>query len=170
MIMNKTTYEVLSKEDALNLIGKQWMLVTAGSKDSYNTMTASWGGIGWLWNKAVAFVFVRPERYTHEFIEKNDRLTLSFYTEEYRSALQLCGTKSGRDTDKAAETGLTPLSLESGAMTFEQARLTLDCKKLFKASMEEANFLDKELVERWYGAHGGMHDVYVVEIETVYEK
>ncbi|MDO4462007.1 MAG: flavin reductase [Bacteroidia bacterium] len=168
--MNKTTYEVLSKEDALNLIGKQWMLVTAGSKDSYNTMTASWGGIGWLWNKAVAFVFVRPERYTHEFIEKNDRLTLSFYTEEYRSALQLCGTKSGRDTDKAAETGLTPLSLESGAMTFEQARLTLDCKKLFKASMEEANFLDKELVERWYGAHGGMHDVYVVEIETVYEK
>lgn len=168
--MNKTTYEVLSKEDALDLIGKQWMLVTAGNEEKYNTMTASWGGIGWLWNKPVAFIFIRPERYTHEFIEAGERLTLSFYAEDYRKALQLCGTKSGRDTDKVAETGLTPVALESGAMTFGEARLTLDCHKLFKASMQEANFLDKELVEKWYGTHGGMHDVYVVEIDSVYTK
>lgn len=166
--MKKTNYEILGKEDALNLIGKQWMLVTAGTSESFNTMTASWGGLGWLWNKPVAFVFIRPERFTHGFIEASDCMTLSFYGEEYREALKICGTKSGRDTDKVAATGLTPVELESGNMTFGEARLTLDCRKLFKTSMQEANFIDKELLEMWYGAHGGLHDVYVVEIENVY--
>ena len=119
----------------------------------------------------MAFIFIRPERFTHEFIEKNDRLTLSFYTEEYRKALQLCGSKSGRDTDKVAETGLTPVELESGAMTFGEARMTLDCRKLFKATMQEANFLDKDVLARWYGEkQGNLHDVYVLEIENVYAK
>ena len=99
----------------------------------------------------------------------NERLTLSFYTEAYRKALQLCGTKSGRDTDKVAATGLTPVPLESGAMTFAEARLTIEGRKLFKAPMQESHFLDAEILERWYGAHGGLHDVYVVEIENVYE-
>ena len=166
--MKKTNYEILGKEDALNLIGKQWMLVTAGTSESFNTMTASWGGLGWLWNKPVAFVFIRPERFTHGFIEASDCMTLSFYGEEYREALKICGTMSGRDTDKVAATGLTPVELESGNMTFGEARLTLDCRKLFKTSMQEANFIDKELLEMWYGAHGGLHDVYVVEIENVY--
>ena len=166
--MKKTNYEILGKEDALNLIGKQWMLVTAGTSEKFNTMTASWGGLGWLWNKPVAFVFIRPERYTHGFIEASDCMTLSFYGEEYREALKICGTKSGRDTDKVAATGLTPVKLESGNMTFGEARLTLDCRKLFKTSMQEANFIDKELLEKWYGTHGGLHDVYVVEIENVY--
>ena len=107
--MKKTNYEILGKEDALNLIGKQWMLVTAGTSEKFNTMTASWGGLGWLWNKPVAFVFIRPERYTHGFIEASDCMTLSFYGEEYREALKICGTKSGRDTDKVAATGLTPI-------------------------------------------------------------
>lgn len=166
--MTKTNYEILGKEDALNLIGKQWMLVTAGTSESFNTMTASWGGLGWLWNKPVAFVFIRPERFTHGFIEASDCMTLSFYGEEYREALKICGTKSGRDIDKVAATGLTPVELESGNMTFGEARLTLDCRKLFKTSMQEANFIDKELLEMWYGTHGGLHDVYVVEIENVY--
>ena len=169
--MTKTTIEILGKENAFDLIGKQWMLVTAGTSTSFNTMTASWGGIGWLWNKPVAFIFIRPERYTHDFIEKNDRLTLSFYAEEYRKALQLCGSKSGRDTDKVAETGLTPVELENGTMSFDEARMTLDCRKLFKATMQEANFLDKDVLARWYGEkQGNLHDVYVVEIEGVYTK
>mgnify|MGYP003516284728 CR=1 FL=1 len=166
--MKKTNYEILGKEDALNLIGKQWMLVTAGTSEKFNMMTASWGCLGWLWNKPVAFVFIRPERFTHGFIEASDCMTLSFYGEEYREALKICGTKSGRDTDKVAATGLTPVELESGNMTFGEARLTLDSRKLFKTSMQEANFIDKELLEKWYGAHGGLHDVYVVEIENVY--
>ncbi len=169
--MNKTNINTLGKENAFSLIGEEWMLVTAGKKDDYNTMTASWGGIGWLWNKPVAFIFIRPERYTHDFIEKNERLTLSFYKEEYRKALQICGSKSGRDIDKAKETGLCPTLTESGSVTFEQARLTLDCRKLFKMEMTEAAFIDKSLVERWYNDKpgGGMHSVYIVEIENIYE-
>lgn len=170
--MNKTDFTVLAKEDALDLISKQWMLVTAGSTDNYNTMTASWGGIGWLWNKPVAIIFIRPERYTHDFIEQNERLTLSFYGEEYRKALQLCGSKSGRDTDKAKETGLTPVATDNGSTTFAQARLTLECRKLFKSEMEDCNFIDKSLLERWYNDQpgGGLHTIYIVEIENAYEK
>ena len=169
--MKKTELKALADENAFDLIGKEWMLVTAGNKEKFNTMTASWGGIGWLWNRPVAFVFIRPERYTHDFIERESRLTLSFYKEEYRSILQFCGTKSGRDVDKVKETGLRPVVLESGAMTFEQARLTLDCRKLFKSPMAAANFIDKSVLEKWYGPQpgGSLHDVYVVEIEGMYE-
>ena len=169
--MKKTDLKTFASENAFDLIGKEWMLVTAGNKEKFNTMTASWGGIGWLWNKPVAFVFIRPERYTHDFIERESRLTLSFYKEEYRSILQFCGTKSGRDVDKVKETGLKPAALESGAMTFEQAWLTLDCRKLFKSPMAAADFIDKSILEKWYGPQpgGSLHDVYVVEIEGVYE-
>ena len=168
--MKKTDITALAKENAFDLIGKKWMLVTAGTQYSFNTMTASWGGIGWLWNKPVAFVFIRPERFTHGFIEKSDRLTLSFYPEEYRKALQICGSKSGRDTDKVAETGLTPVALESGAMSFSESCLTLDCRKLFKSSMKNSDFIDKTILEKWYNDKpgGSLHDVYVMEIENVY--
>ncbi|MCQ2232338.1 MAG: flavin reductase [Paludibacteraceae bacterium] len=170
--MKKQDIALLGKEDAFQLIGKEWMLITAGDSTSYNTMTASWGGIGWLWNKPVAFIFVRPERYTHEFIEKNDRLSLSFFSEDYKPALQICGTKSGRDGDKVKEAGLSPKSLESGVMTFDEARMVLDCKKLFKTEMTDSAFIDKELLARWYSEKpgGGLHTIYVVEIESVYAK
>ena len=169
--MKKSDISVLGRENAFDLISKQWMLVTAGNASSFNTMTASWGGVGFIWNKHVAFLFIRPERYTHDFIERESRLTLSFYKEEFRGILQFCGTKSGRDVDKVKETGLKPVVLESGAMTFEQARLTLDCRKLFKSPMAAANFIDKSILEKWYGNQpgGSLHDVYVVEIEGVYE-
>lgn len=166
--MKETTIEVLKKEDVIDLISKQWMLVTAGTRESYNTMTANWGGIGYLWHRNVAFVFVRPERYTHDFIEREDIFTLSFYPEEYREALTICGTKSGRDIDKAAATGLIPEELPSGTMTFSQARLTLQCRKLFKTEMKESDFIDRSIVERWYGDANGFHTVYIVEIEKIY--
>ena len=166
--MKKTSLETLGKEDPFRLIGKEWMLVTAGDISGYNTMTASWGGMGWLWNKPVAFIFIRPERFTHDFLETNAQVTLSFYNEEYRQALQICGTKSGRDTDKVAEAGLTPVELESGSITFAQARLTVDCRKLFKSAMHESDFIEKSILDTWYGKKGGLHDIYVLEIENVY--
>ena len=72
------------KDNMFETISKEWMLVTAGTKDKFNTMTANWGGIGFLWNKPVAFIFIRPERYTLDFIEQNDYLTLSFLGEEHK--------------------------------------------------------------------------------------
>lgn len=169
--MTKQDISILGQEDAFQLIGKEWMLVTAGTKEKFNTMTASWGGIGILWNKPVAFLFIRPERYTHEFIDESDRLTLSFFGAEYRQALQICGTKSGRDTDKVKATGLTPVTLDSGAMTFNEARMTLDCRKLFKADMEAAHFIDQTIIANQYNEKaGGYHSIYVVEIENIYTK
>ena len=109
-------------------IGKQWMLLTGGDKDSFNTMTASWGQLGVLWNKNVLTCYIRPNRYTYDFVEKGECFTASFYGEEYRSALSFCGSHSGRDCDKAKETGLTPAEVDLywsaasfTAMTFRKA-------------------------------------------------
>ena len=171
-MLKKQNIEVLARENTFELIGKEWMLVTAGTPEKFNTMTASWGGIGWLWNRPVAFVFIRPERYTHGFIEANEHLTLSFLgtSEKMREALTLCGRVSGRDRDKVAESGLTPLTVGTDSVTFEQARLVIEGRKLFKSPMKAEHFLDKEVLERWYNNQpgGSLHDVYVVEIEAVY--
>ena len=158
------------KENFFEAIGKEWMLVTAGTKEKFNTMTASWGGIGWLWNKRVAFVFIRPERYTYEFIEKSDYLTLSFLGEANKKVHAICGSKSGRDMDKVKATGLKPVFTEQGNVFFEQARLILECKKLYADNIKPDCFLDKESIEKWYGgAHGGFHKMYIVEIENIWE-
>ena len=151
-------------------IGKEWMLVTAGDKANFNMMTASWGCIGWLWNKPVAVIFIRPERYTHQLIEQGMNVNLVFlgHSEEARKAYAFCGSKSGRDFDKAKETGLVPVTPESGCVTFEQARLTLECRKLSKSCIKPEDFIDKS-IEQWYGgAKGGYHDVYVLEIVGAY--
>lgn len=165
--MQKVDISVLMKEDIWDLIGKQWMLITAGPTDSFNTMTASWGGIGWLWNKPVAFVFIRPERYTHHFVETNEYLTLSFFNEKYRKALQICGTVSGKDCNKVQQAGLTPEAFSGNATTFSESRLTLLCRKLFKTSMTDTAFLDKDILQRWYNDKPGgtLHDIYILEIE-----
>jgi flavin reductase (DIM6/NTAB) family NADH-FMN oxidoreductase RutF len=169
--VKKVDINHINGEDVFKLIGSDWMLVCAGEKENFNMMTASWGGIGWLWNKPVAFVFIRPERYTHEFVEEHDRMSLSFFSESRRETLKFCGSKSGRDLDKCKETGLSAIELESGAVTFEDARIVLDCRKLFKTSMDKACFIDKEILSRWYHDNpgGSLHDIYVVEIESVYK-
>lgn len=158
------------KDNFFEAIGKEWMLITAGQKDKFNQMTASWGCTGWLWNKPVAVVFVRPERYTHTLMERQDCVTLAFLGDspETRRAYNFCGSKSGRDHDKAAETGLRPVTTALGNITYEQARLTLECRKLYKDSIKPENFIDPGL-SKWYGAaHGGYHDMYVLEIVNAY--
>lgn len=149
-------------DNTFKLIGKDWMLVTAGSPDAWNTMTASWGGVGVLWNKPVSFVFIRPQRYTYEFIERSDTFTLSFFTENYRGALNICGSKSGRDIDKAAETGLTPIAGAAGTTTFKEARLVLECRKLYFQDIDPKNFLD-ESIEKNY-SQKDYHRIYIAEI------
>lgn len=157
-------------DNFVETIGKEWMLITAGTMERFNMMTASWGCVGWLWNKPVAVVFVRPERYTHGLIEESGRLSLVFLgeSEEMRRVYAFCGSKSGRDFDKTRETGLCPVETAGGCVTFGQARLTLECVKLYKDSIRPENFIDGGL-SKWYGpAHGGYHDVYVLEITGAY--
>lgn len=158
-------------ENMISLIGKDWLLVTAGDESSFNTMTASWGMIGFLWNKPVAMIFVRPERYTYEFMERKERFSLSFFTKEYRSALMLCGTKSGRDVDKVKETGLTPYFTPEGTPAFAEAKLVIECRTLYKDGLKPELFVDKEPVGAWYGGkHGNFHAFYVAEIVGAWVK
>lgn len=155
-------------DNFISLIGKEWMLITAGSLSSYNTMTASWGAAGYLWNRPVAFVFVRPERYTFEFMEKNEGFTLSFLGTEHREAYKICGSRSGRDTDKVQEANLHPLTTPLGLVAFEEARLTLECKKLYGSMLEKDHFYDPSIYGQWYGTHGGDHKLYIGAITASY--
>lgn len=162
--MKKITINELT-DNFFDAIGKEWMLVTAGTEESFNTMTASWGGVGVLWNKPVVFVFVRPERYTHEFMQRGDSFTLSFLGEEHKAIHKVCGSKSGREVDKVAATGLQPIFSERGNVLFGQSRLSLECRKLYVSELKEENFVDASLPRQWYdGGHGGYHTVYVAEI------
>lgn len=150
------------------LIGDEWALVTSGSKDKFNTMTVSWGGVGIMWGKPVTFAFIRPQRYTFEFIEKNGFFTMSFFEESMRDALKFCGSKSGRDYDKVKETGLTPAFTEDGIPYFEQAKLVLVCKKMYGQFLNEESIIDSEQVSKWY--NGDYHKMYASEIVKVLTK
>ena len=155
-------------ENVFSLIHDKWMLVSAGTADRCNTMTASWGGIGVMWGKNVAVTVIRPQRYTKEFVESHDCFTLSFYPEEYKKALSLCGSKSGREIDKAEETGLIPV-FDQAAPYFEQASLVLVCKKLYAQPMDPAGFVDKALDSRWY-PDKDYHKMFVGEVIKVLVK
>lgn len=149
-------------------IGSQWMLITAGSKDGFNTMTASWGGMGVLWGKNVVTTYIRPQRYTKKFVDANDTFTLSFYGPEYKPALSICGTKSGRDCNKTEEAGLTPYFVD-GTCAFEEAELILVCKKIYEDHMPPKNFIAKENDEKWY-PNKDYHTMYIAEITKVLVK
>ena len=148
-------------------IGKEWMLITAGKPEKYNTMTASWGGLGVLWNANVSFAFVRPSRYTFEFLEREKYYTLSFLGLSQRRALQICGSKSGRDTDKVAEAGLTPV-FDAPAPYFEEAELALVCRKLYTQDMDPSRFLDPSIMASY--KDGDFHRIYVGEITKVLQR
>ena len=115
-------------------IGKEWLLITAGTVDNCNTMTASWGGLGFLWNRNVATVYIRPQRYTKLFVDDNDTFTLSFFGRDFRKALTYLGQTSGRDEDKIATAGLTSYLLEN-TVGFEEAEMIFVMKKCYQTSI-----------------------------------
>ena len=129
-------------------ISKEWFLITAGDIKSLNTMTASWGGMGIMWNKNVATVVVRPQRKTLEFLNSSDYFTISFYDEEHRDILKYCGSHSGHNEDKITNSGLVPVAIDS-SVTFEQASITLVCKKLFVQQLDKDCFIDKSLLSNY---------------------
>ena len=152
------------KDNFVKMISNDWALLTAGTKDNFNTMTVSWGGIGELWGKDVCFVFVRPQRYTYEFMEKNDYFSLSFFGGEYKKELGICGSKSGRDIDKMAETGFLSVDFEN-AVGYEQAKVNVVLKKLAYQDMKPDGFIDESIMNNY--ANNDFHRVYVGEIVKV---
>lgn len=149
-------------DNPFNMIGKKWMLVTAKKDGKVNTMTASWGGLGVLWNKNVAYVVIRPERYTKQFIDSSDTFSLSFYEEKYKKELAYLGTVSGRHEDKISKAGFTTADLHNTPY-FEEAKLVLICRKLYKQKMESDCFIDKSLIEGFYPDQD-YHTLYIAEI------
>ncbi|WP_102338469.1 flavin reductase family protein [Collinsella provencensis] len=146
--------------------GRDWALLTAGDAEGVNTMTVSWGGLGVLWNLDVATVYVRPQRYTKEFIERTGRFTLSFYAPEHKAALGVLGRVSGRDEDKVARVGFTPVELD-GDFAFEEAELVLACRVLYADEIDPKLFRDASCDARNYPERD-YHTAYIGEVERTY--
>jgi len=157
------------KDNSVTLFADDWAIITAGTPDHFNMMTASWGCIGNLWNKPVAFCFIRPQRYTFEFTEREPIYTLTFFNETYRDKLQYLGTVSGRDEEKVKGSGLTPKILPSGNISFEEARLIIECKKIYNDFFDESNFIDTSIITNVYPTKD-FHRIYIGEITEVWEK
>lgn len=149
-------------DNVFRLVGQEWMLITAGTLKRHNTMTASWGGLGILWGKPVAFCVVRPTRYTYEFMEAADSFSLSFLPEEYHDVLELCGSVSGRDTDKAEAAGITPVEETPGVVYFSESRLVLECRKLYDHDLDPSRFLDPGIDSMY--PQRDYHRMYIGEI------
>lgn len=143
-------------------IGQEWALVTAGTKTAVNTMTISWGGMGVLWGKNVAFVFVRDSRYTKEFLDKNEFFSISFLSEKYRAALKYCGSHTGRSENKIEQAGLT-LTFRHNIPYIDEGNFVLLCEKMSATRITETSFCLPEIKEKWY-SDNDMHTMYIAEI------
>lgn len=156
------------KDNPFQMIGKDWLLVTAEKNGQCNTMTASWGGVGVMWGKDVAFIVIRPQRYTKEFIDAADTLSLSVLPESFRRTYSYLGSVSGREEDKIAKAGLT-VAHEDSTPYFEEANTVLLCRKLFAQPFQPEAFLSEEVMEKWY-PEKDYHTLYICEIEKILKK
>ena len=162
-------YKIISpvdiKENVVDMICNEWMLIAAGDSEKFNMMTASWGSLGEMWSRHVAQMVIRPQRYTKEFVDKKDYFTLNFFgcDKAAKDIHKICGSKSGRDIDKAAETGLEAIyDSEYDTVYFNGARLVLFCKKLYAAPFNPECFIDKAPLDTY--ANKDYHTQYFGEI------
>lgn len=149
------------------MLSENWMLVCAGNQEKFNMMTASWGGLGHLYNKPVTFCFINPTRHTYQLLEDNDTYTLCFFTEAYREALNYCGTHSGKNEDKVKGSGLTPMLTPSGSTAYSEAWMIIECKKLVAQSFSPEIIFNPETKSKWGEAR---HKMFIGEILNVWVK
>lgn len=147
-------------------IGKDAFLITAGNKEKWNTMTAGWGGMGYMWGRPAVFVFIRESRYTLEFMNQNEKFSISFFDPERKDVLRVCGSTSGRDTDKAKAANITPYEVD-GTVAFEEANIVLTCEKKSCHLIDTDGMLDKAQVEKWY-PNGDRHYMFVGFLDGCY--
>jgi len=151
------------------MLDDEWALLSAGNSEKYNTMTISWGSMGIMWSKPIFIAVVRPQRYTKEFVDNHDLFTVSFYPGKYRKALELLGTKSGKDTNKISESALTPLHVDC-TVAFEEAHTILICKKLHGGQqLNPSFFIDISLDSTIY-PDKDYHYYYTGEIVKVLQR
>lgn len=164
---NEIKTEELNKSP-FELIGSDWMLITAEKDGKANAMTASWGGLGVMWGKNVAYTVIRPQRYTKEFIESSDTFSLSFFDKSYKKQLSYMGSVSGRDEDKISKSNLT-VAHEDGTPYFEEADLVIICKKLYAQDFKPEFFIEKENNEKWY-PNKDYHKLYISEVKKILKR
>ena len=165
-------FAVPTKEFDTNLfhmIGDEWLLICCydEANNKTNLMTASWGGMGILWNKEVCFLFVRPQRYTHDLLEKQNRFSVCVLPEEYRKAHKVCGSQSGRNVDKVAVTGLHEAEF-NGVKAVAESKFVLVVKQLYRDDLIKTGFLEETLLKNY--PTDDFHTVYVCEIEKIFQK
>lgn len=152
--------------DAFKAFDKEWALVTAGNMGNFNTMTISWGGLGTLWNKPVATVYVKPIRHTHSFLDSNEYFTVSFFDEKYKKDLAVLGTLSGRDGDKVAKTALTPVGI-GDSVSFKEAKITLLCKNIYRQDLI-TDTMPQEAIDKYY-IDEAPHTMFIGEVIDIIE-
>ena len=146
-------------------IGKECLLITAGNEEKCNTMTASWGAMGVMWGKNAVTVYIRPQRYTKEFVDREETFTISVLGEDYRKALNYCGTVSGKGIDKITEAGLTPYFVD-GTAGIQEADMIMVCKKMYHDTIKPECFDETENDTKWY-PQKDYHTMYIAEIQKV---
>lgn len=155
-------------ENIFELIDKDWLIINSYSEEKVNSMTASWAGMGILWNKNVAYLFVRPQRYTQELLKNNEYFSISVFDEKYRDELNYLGRASGRNENKLEKVGFTVKWDENKAPMIKEARFNIMVKKLYCQQMVAESFIDKSLIEKNY-PENDFHYMYVVEILKILE-
>ena len=146
-------------------IGKEWLLITAGNEEKCYTLTASWGAMGVMWGKNAVTVYIRPQRYTKEFVDREEAFTISVLGEDYRKALNYCGTVSGKGIDKITEAGLTPYFVD-GTAGIQEADMIMVCKKMYHDTIKPECFDEAENDTKWY-PQKDYHTMYIAEIQKV---
>lgn len=157
------------KDNPFTLINKDWMLITAGDGEKHNTMTASWGGVGVIWGAPAATCYIRPQRYTKEFVDQNEYFSLCFFDESYREKLTYCGKTSGRDGDKIKACGFTVETGAGGVPYFAEAEVVLVCKKQYAQDMKPECMLDPSIDGAFY-PQKDYHTMYIGKIVEAYQR
>lgn len=160
------------RTNIFELFDKRWALVTAGNEEHFNSMTISWGSLGTIWGapmqgKPIVTVYISPLRYTYEVLNGSDRFTVSFFKEGQREDLVKMGTRSGREGDPLKGTRLTPV-YEDGFMTYREAELTLECRKLYQQTLDKER-IPASIRDRFYGPDEQAHRMYIGEVVRIRE-
>ncbi len=150
---NKLLYNILNN----------WILISAGNLTKYNMMTASWATFGILWNKPIAQVFIRPSRYTYDFIDENEFFSICFFNDSYKDILALLGSKSGKNFNKMKIQGLNPIDYENKTIYFEQSEQVLILKKIYKTKFD-GNDIDKDVKSLFYPDNKDFHFIFYGQI------
>lgn len=156
-------------KNPVTLFEKDWMALSVGKKDHMNAMTVGWGQFGVLWGRPIVTVYVAPDRYTYEFLEKNPYFTLTGLPSEYKEALVYLGTHSGREGDKIKEAGLTPEFTALGNPIFQEGDLAIEAKIIYKEPFKKER-LDSKAKSFYEDRKLGLHVAYIGEIINVWKK